>query len=98
MLEQIASHEDSLAIVCFSFVGIVAIVVIGVGCTLVSVLKIWAHSRLKQLMLERGMSPSEIEQVLKAGSDEFKGKWHQPMDSPVREPNRSSAFPSKLHA
>ena len=98
MLEQIVADEESLAIVCFSLVGIVAIVVFGIGGTLVSVLKLSAHTRLKQQMLERGMSALEIEQVLKAGSGESKGKCEQPMNPPLREPHRSSPPPSRVHA
>ena len=97
MLEQIAADEESLAIVCFSLAGIVAIVVFGIGGTLVSVLKLSAHTRLKQQMLERGMSALEIEQVLKAGSDEPKGKCDQPTNPPQRELHRSSTPPSKVH-
>jgi hypothetical protein len=96
MLEQIARNEGSLTIVCLSIVGVVAILVFGAGCTLVSVLRVIAHTRLKQQMLDRGLTPSEIEQVLKAGSDEFKSKWHQPVKPPLREPNRSWMSPSKL--
>jgi len=97
MLEQIAGDEESLTVVCLSVVGIVAILVFGFGWTLVSVLKVITHTRLRQQMLERGMSPSEIEQVLRAGSDEFKGRWHQSTKPPLRELNRNSASPSKLH-
>jgi hypothetical protein len=82
MLEQIAGNEEALTIVCLSIVGIVAILVFGGSYTVISILTVIAHARLKQQMLERGMSPSEIEQVLKAGSDEFKRKWHQPMKPP----------------
>ena len=48
MLEQIAANEESLTVVCISIVAIVAILVLGLGCTLVSILKISAYTRLKQ--------------------------------------------------
>jgi hypothetical protein len=97
MLEEIVRNEESLTVLCLSVVGIVAILVFGVGWTLVSLAKVFAHSRLKRQMLEQGMSPSEIEQVLKAGSDEFKAKWHQRGNPPVRGAKPQSAAPSKLH-
>jgi hypothetical protein len=97
MLEQLAADEESLAIVCFSLVGIVAIMVFGLGGTLMSVLRLSAHTRLKQQMLERGMSALEIEQVLKAGSDGAKGKCDQPTNPPQREIYRSATQPSKVH-
>ena len=80
MLEELISNEEALMVVCFSAVAMAAIFVVGGGCTLFSVLKLFADTRLKQQMLDRGMSASEIEQVLKAGSDEFKSKWHQRRD------------------
>ena len=97
MLEQIAGNEESLTVVCLSVVAIVAILVFGLAGTLVSLVKISAHSRLKQQMLEQGMSPSEIEQVLKAGSNDFKGNWHKAKNPPLREPHRNTVPPSKLH-
>ncbi len=85
MLEQLIKNEEALTVVCFSAVGIVAILVFGIGWTLVSLVKLSAHTRLKQQMLDRGMPPSEIEQVLKAGSDEFKSRWHDRKDVLVRK-------------
>jgi hypothetical protein len=95
MLEEIAGNEESLTVVCVSVVSIVAILVFGFCGTLVSLVKQSSHNRLKQQMLERGMSPLEIEQVLKAGSDDFKSKWHPPKNPPVRSCNSGSASPAK---
>ena len=97
MLEQIAADEETLAIVCFSLVGIVAILVFGIGGILVNVLKLWAQTRLKQQMLDRGMSALEIEQVLRAGSDASKDKCDQPAKSPLQDQHPSSTPPSKVH-
>jgi hypothetical protein len=95
MWEEIASDTDSLMIVCFSFVGIVAILVFGICGTLVSLVKHITNTRLKQQMLEQGMTASEIEKVLKAGSEEFKGKWHQNKPPLARKNETGSKQPSK---
>jgi len=57
VLEQIAGDEESLTVVCLSAVGVVAILLFGVGWTIVTILKVLTHTRLKHEMLERGMSP-----------------------------------------
>ena len=96
MLEQIAANEESLAIVCFSLVGIVAIVVFGIMGSIVSLAKLSAHTRLKQQMLERGMSALEIERVLRAGSDESKGKTNEPKNTHAGKDDRYLTPPSKI--
>ena len=95
MWEEIASDSESLTVVCLSLVGIVAILVFGICGTVVSLVKVSTHARLKQRMLELGMSPSEIEQVLKAGSENFKAKWHQNRKPPALADDVRSARPSK---
>ncbi len=85
MLEQLVANEEALTVVCLSAVGIVAILVFGIGWTFVSLMKLSAHTRLKQQMLDRNMPASEIEQVLKAGSDEFKSKWHERREQLARK-------------
>ena len=86
MFEQIAADEEHLAIVCFSLVAIVTILVFGGGWTIVNILRINAHTRLKMQMLDRGMNSTEMERVLMAGVDDFKTPWHEKKSPPVRKP------------
>jgi hypothetical protein len=64
-------ESDVFPILCISLVGLAAIVVFGVGTVLVKLLRIYADYHLKSQMLDRGLSPAEIEQVLKAHSHDF---------------------------
>jgi hypothetical protein len=61
-------------------------------------MKLTVDGRLKQQMLDRGMTAPEIEQVLKAGSHEFKSKWHEKGSPPVRKPELGRRASSKLPA
>ena len=83
MLEQIAADEESLAIVCFvsGDRGDPRFRHWGYPCECLETL---SQIRLKQQMLERGMSAWEVEQILKAGSDESKGKPDQQANPPQR--------------
>jgi len=69
MLEQIVAHEDTFALAAVFGTMITAIVVFGGGWVVVSVVRILSRDRLKNLMIDRGMSPEEIKQVLQAGSE-----------------------------
>ena len=95
MVEQLLADEESLFIVCAAIVGVVAILVFGLGNMVVTIVKTKATFQLKQQMLQRGMAPFEIEQVLKAGSGEFKNKWNETGKSPKRE-TKSAVTPSKV--
>lgn len=66
MIEQILQHEDSLAIVMVFSMAITAILVFGSGWIVVSVAQIISHHRLKHMMIERGMTPEEIDKILKS--------------------------------
>jgi len=66
MIEQLFQNEDSLALVLVFCTGIVAVVIFGCGWVLVSLAQIFSSHRLKQLMIERGMTPEEIDKVMRA--------------------------------
>lgn len=68
MMASLFNNEEALFILCGCIAGVAAIVVFGGGGLLVQALRISAEARLKQQMLQRGMSPVEIEQVLSAGT------------------------------
>ena len=93
MWEQIAADEESLVIVCGSIVALTAILVFGVGSMVVSLCKLAVHTRLKQHMLDRGMSAFEIEQVLKAGSEDSPVKAQNPPASRDTVPARPVKTP-----
>ena len=90
MFEQIAADEETFVMACLSVVGIVAILVFGGGWTVVSIVRILAHTRLKQQMIEHGMASPEIERIMKAGTDEFR-VGGRPGTPPVRKPGSVSA-------
>lgn len=66
MLQQLLQNEDSLALVLVFGTGAIAVLVFGVGWVIVSLAQIFSAYRLKQLMIERGMTPEEIDQVIRA--------------------------------
>lgn len=63
-------NPEVFPILCGSLVGLTAIVVFGLGATLVKLVRTIVDYRLKAQMLDRGMSPQEIEQVLNAQSSD----------------------------
>ena len=69
MWEQVFADEETFTVACLAFVGTVAILVFGGGWAVINVLKVLTQARLKQQMIDRGMAPTEIEQVLRAGPE-----------------------------
>jgi hypothetical protein len=65
MLELLVKGDNFPIAATFATV-IVAIIVVGSCLAVVSVVRILSRDRLKHLMIERGMSPEEIKQVLEA--------------------------------
>ena len=63
--------EEIIPIVAIGGGMLVAIVAIVCG-TVVSIYKISRQSNLKQMMLEAGLPPHDIERVINSGSDEAK--------------------------
>jgi len=66
-LPLLARMDEEVAVVLFVVAGVVGAIAIMAGVWL-SAQRSAYDARLKQLMIERGMSPQEIEQVLQARS------------------------------
>jgi hypothetical protein len=67
ILKEIVSNEGTFAMSAVFGTGIVVVVVVSVCSAIVNVVQIVSRDRLKHLMIERGMSPAEIKEVLQAG-------------------------------
>jgi len=67
-------EPEVFPILCVFIVGVVAIIIFGVGGTLVKLVRSVLDYRLKSQMLDRGMTPHDIEQVLRAQSPEDGGE------------------------
>ena len=83
MWEQLLQNEDSLALLLVFGTGAVAVLIFGGGWVIVSLAQIFSAHRLKQLMIERGMTPEEIDKVIKSAPDS--AQW------PPRKPGKVPA-------
>jgi hypothetical protein len=68
MIEELIRNEESLFLVGLCTTGVVGIIVGGCSWALVNALRIITDARLKQRMIDRNMTASDIERVLRANS------------------------------
>ncbi len=93
MLNRIL-QPDVFPIFCVFLVPLVAIVFGVIGGTIIKVARIYVDYQLKMQMLDRGMGPLEIEQVLKArGTDSADGRGWKKSIPPQKSPMMMSGGP-----
>jgi hypothetical protein len=84
-------QPDVFPIFCVFLVPLVVIVVGVIGGTIVKLTRIYVDYHLKMQMLDRGLGPMEIEQVLKArGSDLADGPGWKKSIPPQKSPTMMS--------